>query len=473
MDNTSTGSMEMLLDENETLQFESSLRGQLIRKNNENYNNYRKVWNGMIDKHPLLIARCKGVSDVIQSVNFGRRNKLITSIFGGGHNIAGSAVCDGGLMIDLSQMKSIRVDPNKMTMRVEAGATLGDVDLEAQAFGLAVPLGINSTTGVAGLTLGGGFGWLSRKHGLTIDNLISADVVLADGSFVTASENENPDLFWALRGGGGNFGVVTSFEFKLHKVGPTVFSGVMVYALEDAPNVLRFHREFIKSTPEDFVCWFVFRQAPPFPFLAPEWHGKDILAVAVFYNGSIEEGQKIAQPLLQFGNPLAVVVGPQPYTQWQKLLDASLTPGARNYWKSHDFLEISDGYIEALMKFTRNIPDEQCEIAIAHLGGAVSRVPMDATAYTHRDAQFVMNVHGRWGDPAKDEKCIGWARQLFKETEQFSTGGAYINFLTQEENERIPAAYGKNYKKLVKMKNKYDRDNLFCVNQNIKPGPIK
>jgi FAD/FMN-containing dehydrogenase len=427
----------------------------------------------MIDKHPFLISRCRGVSDVIQSVNFARENKIILAIFGGGHNIAGSAVCDGGLMLDLSQMKSIRVDLENQTVRVEAGATLSDVDHETQAFGLAVPLGINSTTGVAGLTLGGGFGWLSRKYGLTIDNLISADVVLADGTFVNASKNENADLFWAIRGGGGNFGVVTSFEFQLHQVGPTVLAGLIIHPLEDAPKVLRFYRDFIEKTPDEFVCWFVLRKAPPLPFLAPEWHGKEILALAVLYSGKLEDGEVIAKPLRQFGNPLADVLGPQLYSSWQKVLDPLLTPGARNYWKTHDFLSLDDGLIETLIKFAKSIPEPQTEIAFAQLGGAVSRVPIEDTAYTHRDAKFVVNVHGRWEDPAKDNECITWARNLFHEAQPFATGGAYINFLTQEEQDRIPAAYGKNYNKLIKMKNKFDPANLFCVNQNIKPGPIK
>jgi FAD/FMN-containing dehydrogenase len=324
---------------------------------------------------------------------------------------------------------------------------------------------------VAGLTLGGGFGWLSRRHGLSIDNLLSADVVTAAGEVVKASEHENADLFWGIRGGGGNFGVVTSFEFKLHPVGPTVLAGLIVHPLDAAKDVLRFHREFIETVPDEFVCWFVMRQAPPLPFLPPEWHGKEILALAVCYSGDIATGERLAKPLREFGKPIADIVGPMPYTAWQTVLDPLLTPGARNYWKSHDFAGLSDGLVEGMMDHARRIPDPQTEIACAQLGGAVSRVPRGATAYNHRDGKYVMNVHGRWSDPARDEACIAWARSLWKATSQFATGSVYVNFLTQEENdiERLRAAYGENYERLVALKNKYDPTNLFGVNQNISP----
>jgi len=373
-------------------------------------------------------------------------------------------------MIDLSAMNTVQVDAAKRTARVGPGATLGDVDRATQAHALATPVGINSTTGIAGLTLGGGFGWLSRSLGLTIDNLLSADVVTADGALVRASAAENPDLFWGIRGGGGNFGVVTSFEFRLHPVGPEVLSGLVIHPLDAAGGVLRFYREFLKTTPDEFVCWFVLRKAPPLPFLPPEWHGREILVLAMCYSGAIADGERIAKPLRSFGHPIADVVAPHPFTAWEAILDPLLTPGMRNYWKSHDFLELSDGLIDVLTDHARRLPDPQTEIAFAQLGGAVSRVPADATAYAHRDAQFVLNVHGRWADPEKDAACIAWARQLFQAATPFATGGAYVNFLTQEEQGRVPAAYGNNYARLVALKKKYDPRNLFCVNQNI--GPV-
>jgi FAD/FMN-containing dehydrogenase len=450
-------------------EYKSGLHGELIRPGDKNYDSSRQIWNGMINKYPSLIAKCTVVADVIHSVNFAKHNGLIVAVRGGGHNIAGNALCDQGLVIDLSLMKSVKINSENKTAIVEPGATLGDFDNEAQAYGFATPLGINSTTGVSGLTLGGGFGWLSRKYGLTIDNLISADVVTVSGNLVKASSVENQDLFWAIRGGGGNFGIVTSFEFKLHKIGPEVLAGLIIHPLDSARDVLRFYREFIKSTPEEFVCWFVLRKAPPLPFLASEWHGKEILVLAACYTGNIEEGERIAKPLRSFGKPIADVISPHQYKAWQMVLDPLLVPGMRNYWKSHDFLELSDGLIDVLIKHAREIPDPQTEIAFAQLGGYVSRISANATSYTHRDAQFVMNVHGRWEDPIKDDECIAWARKLYTNATPFATGGVYVNFLTQEENDRIQNAYGSNYQRLVELKMKYDPDNFFSINQNISP----
>ncbi len=449
--------------------FKAALRGQFLLPGSAEYDAARGVWNAMIDRRPALIARCATADDVAAAVRLAAAHDLLVAVRGGGHNIAGNAVCDGGLMIDLSAMNAVQVDAAKRTARVGPGATLADVDRATQAHALATPVGINSTTGIAGLTLGGGFGWLSRSLGLTIDNLVSADVVTADGALVKASAAEHPDLFWGIRGGGGNFGVVTSFEFRLHPVGPEVLSGLVVHPLDAAGGVLRFYRDFLATTPDEFVCWFVLRKAPPLPFLPPEWHGREILALAMCYAGAIAEGEKIARPLRSFGHPIADVVAPHPFTAWQAILDPLLTPGMRNYWKSHDFLELNDGLIDVLVGHARRLPDPQTEIAFAQLGGAVSRVPADATAYAHRDAQFVMNVHGRWADPAKDAACIAWARQLFQAAAPFATGGAYVNFLTQEEQGRVPAAYGGNYARLVALKAKYDPRNLFCVNQNIVP----
>jgi FAD/FMN-containing dehydrogenase len=458
------------LHDAELMSFQAGLTGRLLAPGSGEYDQARTIWNGMIDRRPALIVRCLGADDVVKAVRLAAEHRLVLAVRGGGHNIAGNAVCDGGLMIDLSQMKAVRVDPGSRVARVEAGATLGDFDREAQAYGLATPLGINSTTGVAGLTLGGGFGWLSRSLGLSIDNLLSADVVTAAGDRVTASESEHADLFWAIRGGGGNFGVVTSFDFRLHQVGPEVLSGLIVHPLSAARDVLRFYRDFIEHTPDEFVCWFVLRQAPPLPFLAPEWHGKGILALAVCYAGAIAEGERVAQPLRAFGTPLADIIAPHPFTAWQQSLDPLLTPGARNYWKSHDVRELSDGLIDVLLDAAARLPDPQTEIAFAQLGGAISRVPNDATAYGHRDAQFVLNVHGRWAESGKDQECVAWARGLFDTAAPYSTGAVYVNFLTEDEQSRIRAAYGENYDRLALLKKKYDPTNLFSMNQNIKPA---
>ena len=435
------------------------------------YEPARTVWNAMIDRRPAAIVRARGAQDIMRTVRFASEHDLLISVRGGGHNVAGNAVAVDGLMIDFSLMQSVRVDPAARTARVEPGVTLSGFDREAQAFGLATPLGINSTTGVAGLTLGGGFGWTSRSLGLTIDNLLSADVVTADGEWVRASEKENPDLFWGLRGGGGNFGIVTSFEFKLHPVGPQVLAGLVVHPLDAAEDVLGFYRRFVAEAPDELSAWFVMRQAPPLPFLSPEWHGKEVLVLAMCYTGGIEEGERATQPLRSYGRPLADVVAPQPFVAWQTAFDPLLTPGMRNYWKSHNFSRLEDGLLKVLETGVRRLPDPQTDFVIIHLGGAVNRVASGATAYAHRDAEFLMNVHGRWEDPAKDSECIGWTRDFFKATQPFATGAAYVNFLTEDEGDRIQAVYGPNYARLAELKRKMDPRNLFSMNHNIRPAP--
>jgi FAD/FMN-containing dehydrogenase len=447
-----------------------SMRGRVVTSGSPEYDEARTIWNAMIDRRPALIARCADERDVASAVSFARDRDLLLAVRGGGHNIAGNAVCDDGFMIDLSPMKSVKVDPALKKATVGPGATLGDFDRAAQEHGLATPLGINSTTGVAGLTLGGGFGWLSRPLGLTIDNLVSAQVVTAAGEVVTASDAENRELFWAIRGGGGNCGIATSFEFRLHPVGPEVLSGLIVHPIASAREVLRFYRDFMPTTPEELVCWFVLRKAPPLPFLPEEWHGKEILALAVCYSGDPAKGEKIAQPLRSFGKPIADVIDRHPYAVWQTILDPLLAPGMRNYWKSHDFLQLSDGLIDVMIEHAMRIPDPQTEIAFAQLGGAVSRVAFDATAYAHRDAQHVLNVHGRWAEKEKDEACIGWARSLWKAAAPFATGGVYVNFMTQEEGDRVKAAYGKNYDRMARAKKRFDPENLFRLNQNVPPS---
>ncbi len=424
----------------------------------------------MVDKRPGLIVQCAGTADVMRSVNFARENDLLVAVHGVGHNIAGNAVCDGGIMISLAGMKSVRVDPQSQTVLAEPGVTLGDLDKETQTFGLAVPVGINSTTGVGGLTLGGGFGWISRKHGLTVDNLLSADVVTADGECVKANADENQDLFWGIRGGGGNFGVVTSFEFHAHPVGPEVLSGMIVHPFSDAREVLHKYREFAAQAPEELTVWVVMRKAPPLPFLPEEVHGTEVVVLAALYAGDMADGEKALAPLREFGNPIADVIGPHPFVGFQTAFDPLLTPGQRNYWKSHDFLELSDELLDTLIDYAGKLPDPQSEIFIAQMGGATNKVSPDATAYRHRDTEFIMNVHGRWSDAVDDERCIEWCRHLFRSTTQFATGGVYVNFMTEEEEQRVEEAYGDSYKRLVELKKKYDPTNLFRLNQNISPS---
>jgi FAD/FMN-containing dehydrogenase len=447
-----------------------SLRGDLLTPDSSGYDASRSIWNGMIDRRPGMIVECLGAADVAHAVRFAREHKLLVSVRSGGHNIAGNAVCDGGLMISLARMKSVRVDPAARRAWVEPGNTLGDVDRETQAYGLALPVGINSTTGVAGLTLGGGFGWLSRKHGMTVDNLISADVVTAAGELVRASADEHPDLFWGIRGGGGNFGIVTAFEFALHPVGPEVLAGLMVYPLADAGDVLRNYRAFCARAPDELSVWAVMRKAPPLPFLPQDVHGTEVLVLAALYAGDMTAGEKALAPLRTYGKPIADVIGPHPFTAFQAAFDPLLTPGARNYWKSHDFLELRDEVLDTLIQHVGRLPDPQCEVFIAQMGGANNRVPADATAYRHRDAAFIMNVHGRWEDPTADDACIAWCRKLFDATAPYATGGVYVNFMTEDEADRVKAAYGESHARLADLKKAFDSENVFRMNQNIRPA---
>jgi FAD/FMN-containing dehydrogenase len=451
-------------------QLGDALRGTILKPGDDDYDQARTIWNAMIDRRPALIVQCAGVADVILAVDFARTYNLRTAVHGGGHNIAGNAVCNDGLMIDLSQMCSVRVDPKARLADVEPGATLGDFDHEAQAFGLATVLGINSTTGVAGLTLGGGFGWLSRKYGMTVDNLVAVDIVTADGKFLTANASKHADLFWAVRGGGGNFGIVTRFQFQLYPVGPEVLCGLIVFPLEEAASALRQYRKFARGLGDDTCVWVILRQAPPLPFLPAEVHGKEVIVFAVFHTGDMEKGKKMLDPIREFGTMLGEQVGVQPYEAWQKAFDPLLTPGARNYWKSHNFVDLSDEVIEVAVRYASTLPSSQCEIFFAMLGGQVGRIPTDATAYPHRDANFVLNVHARWDDASEDEKCIGWSRKFFKDSAPYATGGVYINFMTEEETDRIAAAFGTSYDRLKKTKKTYDPQNLFRLNQNITPA---
>jgi FAD/FMN-containing dehydrogenase len=449
--------------------FKATLRGPVLRPGEPGYDDARAIWNAMIDRRPALIARCTGTADVVSAVNFARENGLPLAVRGGGHNIAGSALCEDGLVIDLTPMRDVHVDPRMRMAWVSGGALLSDVDHETQSCGLAVPLGINSTTGAAGLTLGGGFGWLSRMHGLTVDSLVGAEVVTADGKRHWASEEDEPDLFWAIRGGGGNFGVVTLFQFALHPVGPEVTAGLVVFPAAQAGEVMRHYRDFVDTLPDEVSVWAVLRQAPPLPFLAADVHGTNIVALAFFSPQPVDAVAPLLDQVRGFGPSLGEHVGAVPYEAWQKVFDPLLAPGARNYWKSHNFTHLSDEAIDVVLRYAGAVPTPHCEIFLGLIGGKANTLPPEATAYPHRNVQFAMNVHGRWIDPADDDKVITWAREFFGAAAAYAAGSVYINFLTQDEGARIHEAYGPNYARLLAIKQRYDPDNLFRFNHNIRP----
>ena len=449
-------------------QLKTNIAGSVVMPGDPDYDETRKIWNAMIDRRPAAIVRCANSEDVQRAIAFATGNRLELSIRGAGHNIAGNAICNDGLMIDLSTMKKVKVDAAKRHAMVDPGATLRDFDEATQAHGLATPVGINSTTGIAGLTLGGGFGWLTRLHGLTIDQLVSAEVITADGQRRLANDKENEDLFWAIRGGGGNFGVVTQFEYRLHPVGPEVLAGLLVFPFAQSKQVLTRYRELMKSAPEELNVWIVMRQAPPLPFLPADVHGKEVLVLAAFYAGDMATGQKLFGNLRGFGTLHGEHVGQMPYTQWQQAFDPLLTAGARNYWKSHNFTELSDGVFDTMIDFAGKLPSPHCEIIMACVAGAANGIAPEAMAYRHRDAKFIMNVHGRWDSPAEDQRGIAWARDVFKAAAPFASEGAYVNFMTEDEGERVSAVYGANYPRLKAIKEKYDPANIFHLNQNIR-----
>ena len=416
-----------------------AVKGAVVLPGDSTYDAARAVWNAMVDKRPAAIVRCADEADVVATLGFARGRGLPISIRGGGHHIAGTSVCDGGVVIDLSTLKGVRVDAAARRAVVQPGALLADVDAATLPHGLATPLGINSTTGVAGLTLGGGFGWLTRQHGMTIDSLVSARVVGADGVVRRASADEHRDLFWAIRGGGGNFGIVTEFTFALHPVPGEVLAGLLVFPMDRCREILRHYRDFVAQAPEALNVWVVLRKAPPLPFLPAEVHGQEVVVLAVFHTGDAASGGAHVEQLRAFGPRLGEHVGAVPYGAWQQAFDPLLAAGARNYWKSHNFTELSDGAIEALAGYAGQLPSDHSEIFVALVSGAANRVPTSATAYVGRDANLVVNVHARWEEATGDEAA------------------------------RVPAAYGENYQRLVDLKRRFDPENVFRTNQNIAP----
>lgn len=457
------------INQNQIDNLRTTLRGELITPADDHYAEVCQIWNAMIERKPALIIQCQETSDVVKAVQFAKKNRLLISLRGGGHNIAGRCIYDNVMLIDLSKMRSVRVDQKKSTAIVEPGATLADVDRETQKYRLALPTGINSTTGIAGLTLGGGFGWLSRKYGMTVDHLVSAELITVQGERILCDTNNYPDLFWAIRGGGGNFGIITSFTFKLNPVGPEVIAGPQVFKFEDAELVLRNYRNFCKSSPENLSTWAVLRNAPPFPFLDSSYHGKLVLILASLYTGPTEDSEKLLTKLRGLGNPLGDGIGPSLFSDFQRAFDPLLTPGFRNYWKSHNFKELRDGLIDVLIQYAHKLPSPNTEIFIAQMGGATNRVPEDATAYPHRDIEFIMNVHTRWEQPKEDEKCISWARDFYKATNAFAAKGVYVNFVS-EGDDNTQEAYAKNLSRLESIKAKYDPENVLRSNLNISPA---
>ncbi|WP_281322397.1 FAD-binding oxidoreductase [Flavobacterium aestivum] len=458
-----------MLNETSIQDFRATLRGELIEPQDQGYEDARKVYNAMISKRPRMIVRCADVADVIQSVNFARENKLLLSIRSGGHNAGGLGICDDGLVIDLSLIKYTRVDPQAKTVMVGAGCVWGDIDHATHAFGMAVPGGIISTTGAGGLTLGGGLGYLSRKCGLSIDNLLSADIVLADGSFITANANQNQDLFWALKGGGGNFGVVTSFTFNLHPIA-MIYGGPMLYELSESEAVMKWYRELIKDAPDDLNGFFAFLTVPPVAPFPEHLHLKKMCGVVWSYTGSLEDGEEAFKPIRAFKTPALDFVGPIPLPVLQSLFDGLLPTGLQWYWRADFVNELSDEAIAKHITFAEAMPTPLSTMHMYPINGAASRISNEATAWNYRDATWAMVIVGIDPDPSNKDIITKWTKDYWEALHPYSAGGAYVNFMMDEGEDRVKATYGDNYDRLVTIKNKYDPNNLFRVNQNIKPS---
>jgi FAD/FMN-containing dehydrogenase len=458
-----------MLSDTTVAAFKSALRGEVIVPGDARYDEARKVYNGMIDRRPRLIAKCTDVADVIAAVNFGRDNSLPVSIRCGGHNAAGLGVCDDGVVVDLSPMRYVHVDPQKKTIRAGGGALWGDVDHAGHPFGLAVPAGFISTTGVGGLTLGGGIGHLTRNYGLTIDSVLSVDMVLANGKFVIASAKENSDLFWAIRGGGGNFGVVTSFLFKAHPV-HTHYAGPMLYSLEDTVDVMKWYRKFIIKAPRELNGFFAFLVVPPAPPFPEHLHNKTMCGIVWAYSGNVKKGPSVFKPIRKFKTPALDMVGPIPNPVLNSMFDALYPPGLQWYWKADFVKELSDEAIALHAEHGSKLPTLLSTMHMYPVDGAAGRVKNDATAWAYRDAKWSSVIVGVDPDPAKKETITNWARDYWTALHPHSAGGAYVNFMMDEGEERVKATYGKNYTRLTKIKKKYDPNNLFRVNQNIKPA---
>jgi FAD/FMN-containing dehydrogenase len=461
----------MTLEPPQLQDLRARLRGPVLLPGDPGYDQARSIWNGMIDRRPALIVRCLGTADVIAAVNFAHQHGILISVKGGGHNISGLAVCDGGMMLDLGLMRGVWVDPARRLARAQGGCVLGDVDRETQLHGLAAVMGFISNTGVGGLTLGGGFGYLTRRFGWTCDNVRSFEVVTAEGRLVQASQAENPDLFWALRGGGGNFGVVTGFEYELHPVGPQIVGGAVAWRAEAAPEVLDLYRRIAADAPPELACIAVLRPAPAAAWLAPDVHGKPIVAIFVCYTGPLEEGERLVAPIKRFGSPVGDMLVRRPYLSQQTLLDATQPNGRRYYWKSEYLRGLSPELLTQATDHAARIGSPHSAVVIFPIDGPVNRLSSDYSPAGNRDAKSVINITAAWEKPEEDRTHIGWARAAWRDLKQFSTGGTYVNFLTEEEgDDRIQAAYGSNYGRLAEVKRAWDPENRFRMNKNIAPA---
>jgi UDP-N-acetylenolpyruvoylglucosamine reductase len=462
----STG--ERILDESAVAAFKASLRGEVITPEDDAYEQARRVYNAMIDRHPRLIARCADVADVSTAVSFARDHNLLLAVRGGGHNGAGLGTCDDGLVLDLARMKGVRVDADDRTVRAEGGCIQGDVSHAAAAFGLAVPVGVVSTTGIGGLTLGGGHGYLTRKYGLTIDNLLEADVVLADGRFVTASADKNEDLFWALRGGGGNFGVVTSFLFRAHPV-QTIFGGIMLWGLPQAREIMEWYREFLPAAPDDIYAFLALMNVPPAPMFPADLHGRPVCGVIWCHLGAPQQAEKDVDIVRRAHPPLFQQVGPMPLTALQSMLDPLVPPGLQWYWRGDFFTELPDKAIEQHLHYASRLPTPLSQMHLYPVDGQMNRVDPGATAFSYRQAKWSAIINGIDPDPANAGKITRWTKDYWNALHPYSAGGAYVNFMMDEGIDRVRATYRDNYERLAAIKAKYDPTNLFRVNQNIKP----
>jgi FAD/FMN-containing dehydrogenase len=451
-----------------TDQLREQVRGEVIAPDDDGYEQARRVYNAMIDRRPAVVVRCANAGDVVATVNFAREHQLDLAVRGGEHSVPGFGTCDGGVVVDLSGMRGVRVDPGAGTARAEGGATWGDFDAATHAFGLATTGGIISTTGVGGLTLGGGIGYLARGCGLSCDNLVSADVVTADGRFLVASEDENDDLFWALRGGGGNFGVVTSFEFRLHPV-KDIYGGPIFYELRDAGAVLGFFREFIADAPQELGGFPAFQIAPPLPFIPEDRHGEPFLVIVACWAGPLDQGARALQPFHDLAPVAAELVGPMPYPALNSAFDGLVPPGLQHYWKANFVTELTDEAIGAHLEHGPKVPVVNSTVHIYPINGVCHQVAPDATAFAYRDANFATVIAGMWPDPADNQANIGWVRDYYDATAPLSEQGGYINFMADDDQDRIKANYRGNYERLVTVKRKYDPGNLFHLNQNIRP----
>jgi FAD/FMN-containing dehydrogenase len=458
------------LDETAVAGFKASLRGELIRQGEASYDEARQVYNGMIDKRPAFIARCVDAADVIAAVNFGRDHNLLIAVRGGGHNGAGLGICDDGLVIDLSRMRGIQVDPVRREVRVEGGCVWGDVDHATHPFGLAVPTGFISTTGVGGLTLGGGVGYLTRKYGLTIDNLLGVDMVLADGRFVTANAKENPDLFWAVRGGGGNFGVVTSFLFRGDPVGSTVYGGPIFWPLEHADKVMRFWRDLILSGPEDLNGWFGFHTVPPVEMFPQAHHLKKMAVITWCYTGDLEKAAQVFKLIREIAPAAMDFAGPIPLPALQSMFDGLYPPGLQWYWNADLVTDLTDEAIDLHRQYAKQLPSVHSTMHLYPINGAAHNMGKNDTAWNYREANFVQVIVGVDPDPANNPRTIAWSKEYWRKLHPYSAGGAYVNMMMDEGQERVQAAYRDNYARLAQIKAKYDPQNLFRMNQNIKPA---